>query len=526
MMRLACLHSSCQRPHRSAKARIVCLLLLCGGCYGGGAASAHAELRPSRNGNLNSIQNNASSLPSSNFLKNPSKFKNGLIDLIPSRRNRLSRLFNPLDRILNRTNTRLAAFMNPSHDMQQLPSKKKQMYLTCFAIVFVWQTLGTLFYSYYYNWPLPQSFFYSVDAGMSIGFCTDVEESKVGSRAFTIIHILLGASCVGGCLLLMAENVLDGVASRTSAVYKLILERDSLAKAFRGTHRGKYGSSILRHPLNWVPEKQMGVLSYNDFRKVLCNNGLTQITDMEFRRVCNFYDPQCEGCIRNDYFAERFEGINRIIPQSRFVHRESFATKAWYTISSMLTNETNRIYLIFVLWVAMGVAWGIQSQHWDPITATHFAISALATGGLTAPPVDKATGILPTGPALFCGFYCLLGIPLMALTMATIARVLVERYIVDEELAAITQPLTPTECKFASKSLCSTDSAIHLSDYIVLQLMRQGKLSVESFEFMKRQYAILVPGGSPLTTSTPRPRIPHHRNDEVNAPPHSVVSLS
>ena len=79
----------------------------------------------------------------------------------------------------------------------------------------------------------------------------------------------------------------------------------------------------------------------------------------------------------------------------------------------------------------------------------------------------------------------------MALTMATIARVLVEQYIVDEELAAITRPLTPKECKFASKSLCSTDSAIHLSDYIVLQLMRQGKLSVESFEFMKRQYQIM-----------------------------------
>eukprot|EP00985_Skeletonema_marinoi_P014227 scaffold7181_cov128-Skeletonema_marinoi.AAC.7 len=466
------------------KARVVHLLLLVSG-----AGGAHAE-QSSRIASLNPGSENNASPPNKNFL-NPSKFKNGLIDLIPSQRNGVSRLFNPLDRIRNRANNRLAAFMNPSHHMQQIPSKKRQMYLTCFAIVFVWQTLGTLFYSYYYSWPLPQSFFYSVDAGMSIGFCTDVHESKVGSRAFTIIHILLGASCVGGALILMVQSVLDGVASRTSAIYKLILERDSLSKAFRGTQRGQYGASVLRHPLNWVPEKERGILSYNDFRKVLYNNGLKQITDKDFLRVCNFYDPHVEGCIRYDYFAERFEGINRIIPQSRFVHRESVATRTWYALSSMLTDESNRIYLIFVLWVAMGVIWGIRSQHWDPITATHFSISALATGGLTAPPVDKATGILPTGPALFCGFYCLFGIPLMALTMATIARVLVERYIVDEELAAITRPLTPTECKFASKSLCSTDSAIHLSDYIVLQLMRQGKLSVESFEFMKRQYQIM-----------------------------------
>ena len=296
---------------------------------------------------------------------------NAPLHQIPWRRNRLSRLFNPLGRIRDSANNRLAAFVNPSRQIQQIPSKKRQMYLTCFAIVFVWQSLGTLFYAYYYKWPIPQSFFYSVDAGMSIGFCTDVSESRVGSRAFTIIHILLGASCVGGALILMVQSVLDGVASRTSAVYKLILERDSLSKAFRGTQRGQYGSSALRHPLNWVPEKETGVLSYNDFRRVLYNNGLKQITDKEFLRICAFFDPHEEGCIRYDYFVERFEGMNRLIPQSRFVHIDSFLTKAWYATSSLFTNETNRIYLIFVLWVAMGVIWGIRSQHWDPITAMH-----------------------------------------------------------------------------------------------------------------------------------------------------------
>ena len=176
---------------------------------------------------------------------------------------------------------------------------------------------------------------------------------------------------------------------------------------------------------------------------------------------------------------------------SRFVHCKSFATRIYDVISNIITNEYNRIYLIFVLWVGMGITWGMKSQHWDIITATHFAVSALATGGLTAPPVDSATGILPTGPALFCGFYCLFGIPLMALTLANFARVLVSGYIVREELAAITRPLTQTECTFAAKSLCSTDPAIHLSDYVVLQLMRQGKLSIESFEFMKRQYELM-----------------------------------
>lgn len=440
-------------------------------CCGVAYAAKHHHHRDQQQPSQKKI---LSTLKSSRKVAHPSS---NLMDLVPDvrrrRRKRLHRLqlFNPLDRIRNiNNNNRLTQQQQSNH----VPSKKYQMYLTCLSIVFIWQTLGTLFYSYYYNWPIPQSFFYSVDAGMSIGFCTDVHETEVGSRLFTIIHILLGASCVGGALILMVGSVLEGVASRTAAVYKLILERDSLSKAFMGTQRGKFGGSVLRHPQNWVDEKERGVLSYNDFRKVLYRNGNggLAMNDKEFQRVCTFYDPRHEGRIQYDYFAEHFQGIHRIVPQSRFVHYSNkatfeFATRMWDFLSSLFTNEYHRIYLIFVLWVVMGVTWGIIDQKWDPITSTHFAISALATGGLTAPPVDSDSGILPTGPALFCGFYCLFGIPLMALTMATIARVLVEGYIVDEELATITRPLTQTECQFASKSLCSTDSAIHLSDYIV-----------------------------------------------------------
>lgn len=119
--------------------------------------------------------------------------------------------------------------------------------------------------------------------------------------------------------------------------------------------------------------------------------------------------------------------------------------------------------------------------------------------------MDPVTGILPTGPALFCGFYCLFGIPLFALTLGIFARVLLEAYIIEEELASMARPFSPSEFLFARKSLRSHNNAgyyyfddssengvmIQLSDYIVLQLMRQGKLSSESFQVMQRQYQML-----------------------------------
>lgn len=105
-------------------------------------------------------------------------------------------------------------------------------------------------------------------------------------------------------------------------------------------------------------------------------------------------------------------------------------------------------------------------------------------------------GILPTGPAIFCGLYCIFGIPLFALTLSQFASILVEKYVVEEELLAIKRPLTRAEFQFASKSLCSDDIGIHLSDYIVLQLFRQGKLSLELFSFMKRHFQLLDANGS------------------------------
>jgi hypothetical protein len=69
-----------------------------------------------------------------------------------------------------------------------------------------------------------------------------------------------------------------------------------------------------------------------------------------------------------------------------------------------------------MLWASTGIMWGML-KHWNPITATHFAVSALATGGLTVPNVNS-DGISPTKPAsFFYGVFCLLDIPLFLLTL-------------------------------------------------------------------------------------------------------------
>lgn len=122
--------------------------------------------------------------------------------------------------------------------------------------------------------------------------------------------------------------------------------------------------------------------------------------------------------------------------------------------------------------MACGVCWGRYKQQWDWVTATHFAVSALATGGLTAPPVN-AEGILPADDAIFVGVFCLFGIPLFALALSKVARVLVERHVVAAEREAIATPLQRAEFDLAKNLCCQKNDGVHLSDFVVLQLLRQ-----------------------------------------------------
>jgi Ca2+-binding EF-hand superfamily protein len=353
----------------------------------------------------------------------------------------------------------------------RIPYNPLRMYLNCMTIVSVWIASGTLFYSYCNDWPLPQSFFYAVDAGMSIGFCTDVHETKLVSKTFTIVYILLGASVTGGALALFIQDAVEGLSTPAIQEYQVLLEKGVFDKA---------------------DVDRTGVLTYTNF-KALIRSSLMDISDDDIQRLWTKFDRLKDGVIHFEEFVGTYRGIERLVQSLQQNHsmnplrwlltqlRNGFLHRCW--------QLENRIYFVFIFWVSIGILWGMLDQHWDPITATHFAVSALATGGLTAPDVNP-DGILPAGPAIFCGVFCLLGIPLFALTLGHYARVLVSGHVAAIEASALTRPLSGAEFDLA-KHLTTRDSVVHLSDFVVLQLLRQGKLSLEAIEVLKENFELL-----------------------------------
>mmetsp|Transcript_26481 Transcript_26481/g.40495 ORF Transcript_26481/g.40495 Transcript_26481/m.40495 type:complete len:535 (-) Transcript_26481:15-1619(-) len=362
----------------------------------------------------------------------------------------------------------------------------QSMYLACMTVVLVWIATGTLFYSKYNDWPLPQSFFYAVDAGMSIGFCTDVAETTIGSRAFTIAHIILGASCVGGALFLFIKDIMEGLVETRTRQFEQLLAKDAISRL-----RDSWNHQTERARNNSFKKR----LSYKQFRALVEEWTSHQLNDDDFSRLCRRFDPHDYGFIRSEDFLQKCHDVDVFLDTTGALY-----SKRWICRKSAQLRQgikhiwPYRIFAVLFAWVAMGVVWGCKRQGWDVITAIHFAISALATGGLTGPAVNDM-GILPAEPAIFCGIFCLFGIPLFALTLGHFARFLVEGYVsaVEEKLVrlSIAQPLEVTEFEYA-KHLCTPhDPVLHLSDFIILQLLRQNKIDMRTVELIKAQFQAL-----------------------------------
>lgn len=73
------------------------------------------------------------------------------------------------------------------------------------GMVFVQFSATTAFYHLHNGWPLPEAFYHAVDAGLSIGSGAIAETDQM-SMAFTIVHVLLGASLAAGALGLIVQH--------------------------------------------------------------------------------------------------------------------------------------------------------------------------------------------------------------------------------------------------------------------------------------------------------------------------------
>ena len=67
-----------------------------------------------------------------------------------------------------------------------------------YCLVLLWLLGGAIFYWNVNQWTFGQAFYYSVQAGLSIGFGEGLlEEKHTISKLFTVVHVLTGAALIG-----------------------------------------------------------------------------------------------------------------------------------------------------------------------------------------------------------------------------------------------------------------------------------------------------------------------------------------
>jgi hypothetical protein len=75
----------------------------------------------------------------------------------------------------------------------------KNIWLVSLAIYSLWILIGVIYYKFVEDWSYATAYFYTIEAGLSIGFCDPAERADA-SRLFTVVHVLLGSSVVVGSL--------------------------------------------------------------------------------------------------------------------------------------------------------------------------------------------------------------------------------------------------------------------------------------------------------------------------------------
>jgi len=381
------------------------------------------------------------------------------------------------------------------------------MWEKCISIVILYITTGTIFYHKINKWSISTAYFYAVDAGMSIGFCVNgIGETTVASRAFSILFILVGASVVAGALALFVEDVLEGASKAIRGEYRVMLEEDSFQRY------DKDGDGVIRREeMVDLLESVVGVGSGDD-EGVSKRDKLKAIYDelLESKSQVTGEKADNDGITMGD-FVGFFREIEHSMgdssnstskgvewwQQKRKKKRVGMIGRFFYLFQE---GGTHTLLIVMVLYITLGILWGMTNQKWDPITSAHFAVSALATGGLTAPPVDES-GTLPTNVAIFVGTYCLFGIPLFYCSMGHFAKVLVNVHLTNVERLIINTPLKPYEYDLVARSLCTpNDEYVHLSDFIVMHFLRRGTTDLDIVRLVKNQFEALdLDGDGALT---------------------------
>jgi len=153
--------------------------------------------------------------------------------------------------------------------------------------------------------------------------------------------------------------------------------------------------------------------------------------------------------------------------------------EAFQKSSSMLSRfraifdqhaPTLRAVSIWLTTMGIMISYSMLEVGWSFTEAQYFAITCLSTGGLWRIPDDSATWMFGV-----TGVFAMMGVPIMAVAMAQVARGLTDKGDLEATKAAVNEPVTAEELIMLQKfGLENGDGEIDRSEFIILCMVRMG----------------------------------------------------
>jgi hypothetical protein len=298
--------------------------------------------------------------------------------------------------------------------------------------VILWLIIGIIFYHFNSGFRIPQAFFYTIQAGLSVGYgaegvtCYDADD-VTACNLFTTFQVVLTSALISSALSVYLDSLICNSFNEWEEIKKEVL------------HRYRDNNDTYIH-------QQKAERAEHDRDRSLIRT-LNSMNDPSFpEEPCE--DEAAKG-------APAFTLLQR--PWKALVQ----GSRVPYIQMSMVVG--------FIIMI--GVIWGTQRAGMDITEALLFAVTSLSTGGLTQPDAEI------DDISLFIGFFCLLGIPMYAGLLGAVAGYMTTRRNRTLLRDRLHSSISNTDIMCMSALHGHHDDHFDYADYLSLQLIKLGAVS-------------------------------------------------
>jgi len=348
------------------------------------------------------------------------------------------------------------------------------------------------------QWNFAQSWYFSVQAGLSIGFGL-LSESEDASKLYSCFHILAGSSAISGALSMFCSLAL--VRHRhfqTRSEQRLAKASAALhADGYRGFTLPQIRELMLMHPQytnaiirRLLPDAKQAQEKITEFKKAGSRRPLL---------VSDLLKQAIEALPEFQHATIKVQDLLTIDES-----HASFTRRAWRR--ARRNQNLIRITLAFICMIVIGVIFSMVADERPFIEALYFAISALSTAGMVA-----VNTVESDAHVLFVSFFALIGVPIYCTMLGSFAGVLTDSYMSRQVEDTINGKLTEAEAEYLGHLAAEAgrDGTITISEFTELELLRLGAVDRSTLRRIRQKFRELDVNGS--GTLTKRDIVhPHH----------------